>query len=268
MPAGAAWTRLPALDVTRPNAARIYDCLLGGKDNFEADRAEARRLLEACPAMGRLARENRGFLARAVRWLAGQGIRQFIDVGPGLPTTENTHEAAKSVDPSCRVVYADNDPVVVAHARALMAGGDTVAIEADLRHPASVFAHPMTRELIRDGEPTAVILALVLHFLDADTAGQIAAAVTSWLPAGSYAVVSVAVAERGLGKVLASGYTAAKVYNHTPRQVEGFFGGISLVPPGLTDAAGWNPCASPRPPASSEMRVLAGVWHKTTADVR
>ena len=147
--------------MTRPNAARIYDCLLGGKDDFEADRAEARRLLEVYPAMGRLARENRAFLACAVRWLAGQAHR-FIDVGPGLPATESTHQAAKAVDPSCRVVYADNDPVVVAHARALMAADGAVAIEADLRNPASVFAHPMTRKPIRDGEPTAVILALVL----------------------------------------------------------------------------------------------------------
>jgi hypothetical protein len=254
--------------VTRPNAARIYDCLLGGKDNFQADRAEAWRLLEACPAVGRLARENRGFLARAVRWLASQGIRQFIDIGPGLPTTENTHQAARSVDPSCRVVYADNDPVVVAHARALMSVGDAVAIEADLRHPASVFAHPLTRELIRDGEPTAVILALVLHFLDADTAGQVVAAVTSWLPAGSYAVVSVAVAERGPGEVLAREYTAARVYHHPPRQVEGFFGGTGFVPPGLVDAVDWEPCASPPPPAPSQMRVLAGVWPKPAANAR
>lgn len=162
-------------------------------------------------------------------------------------------------------MHADNDPVVVAHARALMAADNAVAIEADLRHPASVFAHPMTRRLIRDGEPTAVILALVLHFFDAGTAGQIAAAVTAWLPPGSYAVVSVGVAERELGEELAGEYTAAKVYNHAPHQVEGFFGGISLVPPGLVDAVDWNPGASPRPPVPSAVRVLAGIWHKSPA---
>ena len=107
-----------------------------------------------------------------------------------------------------------------------------------------------------------------MHFLDADMAGQVVAAVTSWLPAGSYAVVSVAVAERSLGEVLASDDPAVRVYHHTPRQVEGFFGGAGFVPPGLVDAVDWVPCASPRPPAPSGMRVLAGVWPKTTANAR
>jgi S-adenosyl methyltransferase len=162
------------------------------------------------------------------------------------------------------MVYADTDPVVVAHARALMAADDAVAIEADLRYPASALAHPMARKLIRDSEPTTVVLALVLHFFDADTARHSAAAVTAWLPQGSYAVVSVGAAERELGEALAREYTAAKAYNHTPQQVEEFFAGMNLVSPGLVDAVDWNPRASARPSAPSGVRVLAGIWHKTS----
>lgn len=133
-------------DVTAPNVARVYDFWLGGKNHFAADRAEAERLAGLCPQLPRLARENRNFLNRAVTWLAGRGIRQFLDIGCGLPTARNIHQAACDVDPSCRVVYADADPVVVGHANALLGGGTVAAIEADLAQPPgparSPWGHP------------------------------------------------------------------------------------------------------------------------------
>jgi hypothetical protein len=122
----------PVLDAGRPNIARVYDFLLGGKDNYAADREEAARLLEIYPLLGKRARENRLFLARAVAWLARVGVRQFLDVGAGLPTANNTHQVARQVNPACRVVYADIDRVVVRHAQALLAGTGVAAIEADL----------------------------------------------------------------------------------------------------------------------------------------
>jgi hypothetical protein len=174
----------PGIDTSKPSIARVYDYLLGGKDNYAADRAEAGRLLQIYPQLPRLARENRRFQARAVTWLAARGIRQFLDIGSGLPTAPNTHEVAQQADPSCRVVYVDNDPVVMNHARALLAGPGTGAVEGDLADPAAILADPAVQELIDPGEPAAVILAMVLHFFDAGAAGKIATAFTGWLVPG------------------------------------------------------------------------------------
>jgi len=157
------WTEFTA---ARPNIARVYDYWLGGKDNFEADRQEALRLLAVYPLMAKLARDDRQFLGRAVTWVAGQGIRQFLDVGSGLPTAQNTHQAAQAADPGARVVYADNDPVVVAHARARLAAPGVEAIEGDLRDPMGILGDPIVCKLIRPDEPACVVLALVLHFFD------------------------------------------------------------------------------------------------------
>ena len=126
----------PGFDATVANMARVYDCWLGGKDHFGADRAEAGRLLRLYPPLAAMARENRAFLARVVTWAAGQGIGQFLDLGAGLPTVQNTHQVARAVNPAARVAYVDLDPVVLAHARALLATGDGVtAVAADLRDP-------------------------------------------------------------------------------------------------------------------------------------
>jgi S-adenosyl methyltransferase len=179
------------LDVTKPNIARVYDYLLGGKDNYAADREEAERLLRVYPPLPRLALENRLFLRRAVTWLAQQGIRQFLDIGSGLPTVSNTHKVAQEVDPSCRIVYADNDRVVVTHARALLAGTGVAAIEADLAQPTRLLADPAVDELVRPTEPTALVLAMVLHFFPAEMAQKIVAELAAWLAPGSYVVISV-----------------------------------------------------------------------------
>src|SRR6201985_311096 len=138
------------IDTSKPHSARIYDYYLGGKNHFAADRAIADKTLAAAPFARTMARENRAFLGRAVRYLAEEaGIRQFLDIGSGLPTTGNVHEVAQSVDPSCRVVYVDNDPLVLAHARALLTStpeGRTAYIHADLREPGAILSDKTTKE--------------------------------------------------------------------------------------------------------------------------
>ena len=253
------------IDTSHPNIARVYDYWLGGKDHFAADRAEAERLLEIFPLLPELAKENRQFQARAVTWLAGQGIRQFLDIGSGLPTAENnTHEVAQAADPSCRVVYVDNDPVVMTHARALLAGSGVGAVEGDLNDLGGILADPDLLKLIRPDEPTALILAMVLHFFDADAARRITAAVAGWLAPGSYLVISVGSGDDQTGGRLAREYAAGTLYNHTPEQITGFFAGLELVSPGLVEARDWDPALPDAPAGSRAGRALAGVGWKSS----
>ena len=249
-------------DVTVPNIARVYDFWLGGKDNFAADRAEAERLLGLCPQLPVLARENRGFLSRAVTWLAELGIRQFLDIGSGLPTVCNTHQAAQAVDSSCRVVYADIDPVVVGHATAILVGGGVAAFEADLASPQDLTGH-LDARLIRPGEPTALILALVLHFFEPPAAEKIMSELTGWLVPGSYVVMSVGSGDEQTGGALAREYRPAVLHNHPPAQIAAFLDGLDLVPPGLLDARDWYPGA-PAPGLREHRggRILAAVARK------
>jgi O-methyltransferase involved in polyketide biosynthesis len=182
-----------AFDPNVPNVARIYDFLLHGKDNYAADREAARELLAAIPGAAAAARDNRAFLSRAVRFLACEaGIRQFIDLGTGLPTQGNVHEIAQATEPLAHVVYADNDPVVVTHAAALLADSLKVtAVQADLRNPDHLLSLPAVRALIDFTQPVAVLMIAVLHFVpDHDDPWSIVARYTSMLPPGSYLVLS------------------------------------------------------------------------------
>jgi O-methyltransferase involved in polyketide biosynthesis len=253
----------PAINVSKPNIARVYDYLLGGKDNFAVDRDEADRLLQAYPLLPARAQENRLFLARAVSWLAEQGIRQFVDVGPGLPTAQNTHQIAQAVDPGCRVAYVDYDPVVVTHARALLGGHGVTAIESDLRDPAAIFSHPDVGRVIRPGEPVGLVLAMVLHFFAAQAVSEIMRTAARSIAPGSYVVISVGSADEKTGARLASAYTAAALYNHAPGQIARFFDGLELVGPGLVDARHWEPPGTAHPPAGPGGHVLAGVGRKS-----
>jgi len=155
------------IDISRPNVARIYDYLLGGKDNFAVDREAAKQLLAVTPDMAGIVRDNRSFIGRAVRHLATEGgIRQFLDLGGGLPTQTNVHEMAQRVAPDSRVVYVDIDPVVWSHGQALLAHGDQVAmVRADLRQPATVLRHPDVLGLLDLTRPVALVCASVLHFV-------------------------------------------------------------------------------------------------------
>jgi len=258
----AAGSLPPAFDITKPNIARVYDYYLGGKNSYEADRREAERMLAVYPLLRERARENRLFLARAVTWLAGQGIRQFLDIGSGLPTAQNTHQVAQDVDRACRVAYVDYDPVVAAHARALLCKENVVAVQGDMRDPAGILAHPEVLSLIRPGEPVGLIMAMVLHFVDVGTAAAIVADFVSSLAPGSYVVLSVGSGDEETGRELAREYRAAPLYNHSEAEVAGFLAGLELAGPGLADARSWDPGLTTAPPAQEGGRILAGVAKK------
>ena len=156
------------IDFTRPNVARVYDVLAGGRDNFAADRELAGRLLEVCPSLGNVVRENRAFIARAVTWAAQQGIGQFADLGTGMSARPSVGDAARAVIPGARIAYIDHDPIVIAIARALLAGDEgTAAAAADLTDPAAVLAHPDVRAVIDPAEPVCVVLGLALSLMPA-----------------------------------------------------------------------------------------------------
>jgi len=221
--------------------------------------------LASTPKLAQLARENRLFLSRAVAWLAKQGIRQFLDIGSGLPTAQNTHQVAQAVEPGCRVMYVDNDPIVVAHAKALLRGGNVDAARGDVRDPASILTNPSVVALLASREPVALILCMMLHFFGASTATEMTAAFVNSLAPGSYLVLSVGAGDEETGKQLTSEYTAVTLYNHSPAQIAGFFGGLELVGPGLTDAREWEPHATAKPAAHTGRRILAGVGRKVGA---
>jgi len=237
------------IDTTKPNVARIYDYLLGGKDNFAADREAARRLIEAIPDVAAIARDNRSFLGRVVRYLATEGgIRQFLDLGGGLPTQANVHELAQGVAPGARVVYVDNDPVVASHGRALLASGDQVGmVLGDLRDPAGVLAHPDVTRLLDLTRPVAVLCTSTLHFIgDEAEPHTIIAAYRDQMAPGSYLTISHGTLEEDPAN---EGGKAEGVYRQASSQLHvrplaevlRFFDGFELVEPGLTWITEWRP---------------------------
>jgi len=248
-------------DPATPNMARIYDYWLGGKDHFPADRAEAERLLGIYPPLRDLVRENRAFVTQAVNWAARQGTGQFIDLGAGLPASPAVHQAARTVMPTARVAYVDIDPVVLSHARALLATSDGVtAVAADLRDPGAVLADPELRAVIDPALPVCVILGAVLHFMDADAARAVTGGYARLMAPGSCLVISVACHDdEGLGKQLAQEYTAAAWHNHMPADVTSFFAGLELVGPGVTEAQTWRAWMPQPVLRHREGHVLAGV---------
>src|SRR5205823_2067361 len=181
--------RVPAgVDMRKPHAARVYDYALGGKDNYAVDRALIDKLTRLIPATPVAAQENRAFLRSAVRFLAGAGIRQFLDIGSGLPTQGNVHEVAHAVAPDARVVYVDYDPIVIAHSRALLSGVDNATvIQADARRPDSIIGHPKVGKLIDFDQPAGILLVGLLHLVaDSDDPAAIAARFRAAMTSGSY----------------------------------------------------------------------------------
>ena len=240
-----------------PNAARIYDYFLGGKDNFPADREVGDQVLDIAPVAREVVEDNRAFLRRAVRTLAGEaGVRQFIDLGSGLPTQGNVHEIAQAVAPDARVVYVDNDAMVVTHSRALLAGDNTAAIQADLREPEAVLSHPELRELLDFDQPVALLLMAILHFVpdDQDPFG-IVARFRDALPAGSYLALShgtrdiprrpdltpEAMAEMGAKVERLYQLPATSLVTRTRAEIERFFDGFDLLDPGVVEIQLWRP---------------------------
>jgi O-methyltransferase involved in polyketide biosynthesis len=229
------------LDVTKPNIARVWDYWLGGKDNFAADRALAEKMLEIHPVSAQMARENRGFLGRAVNYVAACGVRQFIDVGAGLPTARNTHDIAQRVDPEARVAYVDNDEMVISHARSLLASSpQVIAVPGDMLTPELILADEGLVGLIDLAEPVCVILSGILHFTDAETARRVTACFGKAIASGSYLIISVGSGDPAGGENFTSAYTAAKISIHSQQEIESFFAGFHLVSPGIVPVGYWS----------------------------
>lgn len=250
--------------------ARVYDYLLGGKDNLAVDRELAEQLIALAPETAWIVRENRAFLGRAVRYCAEQGVRQFVDLGSGLPTQNNVHEVAQRVDPGCRVVYVDNDPVVVNHALAILAGGaGTTAIRGDLRAPAEVTSHRDVVSLIDFSRPVAVLMVSVLDFvIDLDAAKKIVGHFARLMAPGSFLVLA-----HGTHEVRPEAAAQAEaicddasvfMVTRSKRQIESLFTGLDLVGPGLVFTSQWRPTLSTRSPARTG--IYAGVARKPGPD--
>jgi hypothetical protein len=256
----------PKIDASVPHSARIWNYWLGGKDYYPVDREAGDRYRETYPQIVDTARAGRYFLARAVRYLAGEaGIRQFLDVGTGLPTVDNTHDVAQRVAPECRIVYVDNDPLVLAHARALLTSspeGACAYIDADMRDPAAILtAAARALDLTR---PVALLLIGVIgHISDHDEAHRIVASLLGGLPAGSYLALADSVSSGPTHRQAGEQYaqTGAVPYQlRTPEQVKAFFTGLTLIDPGVVPIPEWRPDPSPFP--QPRIDTLGGIGRK------
>jgi S-adenosyl methyltransferase len=258
----------PPFDTSVAHVARVYNYWLGGKDFFPADRAAGEQAIKAFPDIVLSARANRAFLARAVSFLAGEaGIRQFLDIGTGVPSANNTHEVAQSVAPESRIVYVDNDPVVLTHARALLTSdpaGATDYIDADLREPERILAG--AAQLLDFSRPVAVMLMAILqHLSDEDDPYRVVATLMDAVPSGSFLALShpakdidaeaMAKMADSLNKMMAE-----KVTFRDRAAVARFFDGLELVEPGMVQASKWRPTSESE--AASPAALWAGVAHK------
>lgn len=235
------------IDVEQPSAARVYDYYLGGSHNFAADRAMAQQAIQMWPDLPQIMQANRGFLRRCVEHLVEAGIDQFIDLGSGIPTAGNVHEVARRANVRARVVYVDIDPVAVAHSQALLAGDDqTNVIQADLRRPDDVLAHPTVQQMIDFDQPVAVLMIAVLHFIaDEDQPADVVARYADAGPSGSHLAISHASHE---GRPEQTG-RHAELYQRTRtpmnmrsrEQIAALFSDLEMVPPGLVWLPSWRP---------------------------
>jgi hypothetical protein len=238
------------LDFSSPHSARVYDYWLGGKDNYAVDRAVGDRILQAVPRQRRHVQANRDFLVRVVRYLVGEaGIRQIVDVGSGLPTTPNVHEVAHELAPDTKVVYVDNDPVVQAHARALLVGRspDRIAVvSGDLRQPGAVIDQLRAFPMLDPEQPTAVLmLALLMSLAETDRPHDLVGELLAPLPSGSYLAATHTTAD--LDPLAMDGYARAaneagmEFIPRSRSEFAGFFDGLELVPPGVVPVLSWRP---------------------------
>ena len=252
MPDGEQRPSVPELDTNRPNVARLYDLLLGGKNNFEPDRQLLQQVLKIAPEVPELARENRRWLAKAVdRMVREGGISQFLDLGAGLPTAENTHEVAQKADPGATVVYVDNDPTAIAHGEALLVDEkQTYFAAGDLTDPAAVLADPVVKNALDLSRPVGVMLGMVLnHVPDTEHAREFIGAYMAALPSGSYLAISHPSNPRD-GSRLADFSSAVEdklkvafddLYFRTGEEIAGLFDGLEILEPGLVGLNEWWP---------------------------
>jgi hypothetical protein len=261
----ASGENAPTFDTSVAHVARVYDYWLGGKDNFAADRKAGDQAIAAYPDIVFSVRANRAFLARAVRYLATEaGIRQFLDIGTGIPTANNTHEVAQEAAPSSRVVYVDNDPVVLAHARALLTStteGATDYIDADLNDTAQILDG--ASRTLDFGQPVALMLLGILgHVGDYGEARLIVDRLLAAMPSGSYLVIADGVSLSEAGNEAQRRYNEGSpipYYLRTPDEVTGFFSGLDLVAPGVVSCSLWRPGPGP---AGDPVEVFGGVARK------
>ncbi|WP_329242396.1 SAM-dependent methyltransferase [Streptomyces sp. NBC_01478] len=258
------------IDPHKASVARMYDAMLGGEHNFAIDREALAAFTAIDPQVRTLARANRDFLGRAVRFLVESGVRQFIDLGSGIPTQGNVHEVAQAAAPGARVVYVDNDPVAVAHSTSLLADNpDADIVDGDIRRPADVLSAPQLRKLIDFEQPVAVLMITILHFVTpAEDPAGIVAAFRDELPGGSWLALSHATNQdrpdtaAAVGKLYSSKATSP-VTARSHDEILGLFDGFDLVAPGLTYVPLWRPDPADEIPENpSEYWVYAGVGRK------
>ena len=261
------------LHTDQPHPARVYDYLLGGKDNFAADRAAAEAGLRANPNSRIPPRENRAFLGRAVRYLAGEaGISQFLDIGTGIPTSPNVHEVAQQIEPRARIVYVDNDPIVLTQARALLTTGPegrTAYIDADLRDIDAILGSAELQQTLDLSKPVGLLLIAVMHFIpDEDDPWALAARLLAALPPGSYLALSHLTGDfdpaAWAGVVAVYRRSGVTMQVRPKPDVERFFAGLDLIDPGVVSLPQWRPDPSDvgSPPCDAAVSVYGGVARK------
>jgi hypothetical protein len=263
------WTPTAGVDPTVPSVARVYDALLGGKDNFAVDREIAAKLMELTPGGVDVGLYNRAVLGRAVRYMAAQGIDQFIDLGAGLPTVQNTHEVAQSVNPNAKVVYVDNDPMVLVHGRALLSENqNTTVITADLADPDAVLNNGDLHALIDFDRPVGLLMVAVLHHLDDSLRpGELVARYRDAIPSGSYVFITHFIdggeATAEIERVMLGDLGSGRFRSFD--EVRGFFAGMELLEPGVVYNPLWRPDPTdvvPDPMSFAGKIIGAGIGRK------
>lgn len=265
---GAAGDWAPrGIDVNTPSVARMYDYYLGGKHHYPADREAAEKVLAAVPDLTITTRENRKFLGRAVRIMTEAGIQQFLDLGAGLPTQENVHQVAQAANPDARVVYVDNDPVTLAHARALLATDtQTAVVDANLRYPGQVLSNPVVTELIDFDEPVGVLFVAILHFIpDDENPAGIVAAFRGAIPSGSYLALSHGTGDEASPDEADEGtrpyqQATSTITLRTREQVHDLFTGFELLEPGIAPVQQWRNHSEDT--TTRKATILAGLGYK------
>ena len=257
------------VDIEQPNPARIYDYLLGGGHNFAADREAADRIVALIPDAREVIRCNRAFLRRAVLFLVSQGVRQFLDLGSGVPTVGNVHEIAQQADQQARVVYVDKEPIAVTHSRLLLEGNErATVIQADMCEPETILKAPETQRLLDFDQPIGLLTVAVIHFMsDELRPGDILGAYRDYLAPGSYLALSHATADTNSPEVAKAmevyRRSGSPVYPRSHAEISGLFDGFDLVEPGVVNAALWHPETPDDPGQDAEYgEFLAGLGRK------